>query len=82
MSASRAAIRQQMGILANYRALVDRAVEAFGDEVKASQWLSLPNDQLQGQTPLELAEKTNYDPMTLEEIFEPIFVRIEHGIYF
>lgn len=71
-----------LGILTSYRSLVDRAVEAFGDEIKASKWLSLPNAELNGKTPLELAQKAGYNPQELDKIFEPIFVRIEHGIYF
>lgn len=76
-------VAQQMGLLTNYRTLVDRAVAAFGDEVKASKWLSMPNDELlQNQTPLEYAQRVGYDSVALYDIFEPMFVRIEHGIYF
>ena len=32
--------------IVSYRALVSRVVDAFGDEVKASRWLSLPNRDL------------------------------------
>jgi uncharacterized protein (DUF2384 family) len=73
---------QQLGDLTNYRRLVDRAVEVFGDEVKASTWLSMPNDELDGHTPLEVARRASYDAQKLDKIFEPIFVRIEHGIYY
>jgi uncharacterized protein (DUF2384 family) len=38
--------------LANYQKLVARAVDVFGDEVKASKWLSLPNSDLNGEVPL------------------------------
>jgi uncharacterized protein (DUF2384 family) len=64
--------------LAGYRALVARTVEAFGDEIKASKWLSLPNKDLKGLTPLQLAQASDY---SIESI-EPILTRIEHGIYF
>jgi uncharacterized protein (DUF2384 family) len=64
--------------LANYRALVARTVEAFGDEIKASKWLSLPNKDLKGLTPLQLAQANGYSTQSLE----PILTRIEHGIYF
>jgi uncharacterized protein (DUF2384 family) len=53
-------------------------VEAFGDEIKASKWLSLPNKDLKGMTPLQLAQANGYSTQSLE----PILTRIEHGIYF
>jgi uncharacterized protein (DUF2384 family) len=64
--------------IASYRALVARAVEAFGDEIKASKWLSLPNKDLNGLTPLQLAQANGYSTQPLE----PILTRIEHGIDF
>jgi uncharacterized protein (DUF2384 family) len=64
--------------LASYRALVARAVETFGDEIKASKWLSLPNKDLKGLTPLELAQASGY---SIDSI-EPMLTRIEHGVYF
>lgn len=64
--------------LASYRALVARTVEAFGDEIKASKWLSLPNKDLNGLTPLQLAQANGYSTQSLE----PILTRIEHGIDF
>jgi uncharacterized protein (DUF2384 family) len=62
----------------SYRALVARTVDVFGDEIKASRWLSLPNRDLDGQTPLEVAQKSAYDPQAIE----PILIRIEHGVDF
>jgi uncharacterized protein (DUF2384 family) len=59
-----------------YRGLVSRVVEAFGDEVKASLWLSLPNRDLNGQTPIQVMQANGYDMRALE----PIITRIEHGI--
>lgn len=64
--------------LANYERLMARTVEVFGDEVKASRWLSLPNADLNGETPLRVAQQHGYNALTLE----PILVRIEHGIDF
>jgi len=64
--------------LVGYRALVARTVEAFGDEIKASKWLSLPNKDLKGMTPLQLAQANGYSTQSLE----PILTRIEHGIDF
>jgi uncharacterized protein (DUF2384 family) len=67
-----AAIRE----LTNYRKLVDRVAEVFGDEIKASRWLSLPNPELNGETPLQIAQRNDYDA----QVLEPILTRIEHGI--
>ena len=62
--------------LSNYRALVNRVSDVFGDEVKASLWLSHPNADLGGETPLQFAMKDCYEAQTLE----PILARMEHGI--
>jgi hypothetical protein len=62
--------------LTNYRALVARATDVFGDEIKASRWLSTPNADLAGRVPLEMASLQDYELSFLE----PIFIRIEHGI--
>jgi uncharacterized protein (DUF2384 family) len=61
-----------------YRMLIERAVDAFGDEIRASRWLSLPNKDFNGQTPLQAAQKKGYDP----QVIEPILSRIEHGVKF
>jgi uncharacterized protein (DUF2384 family) len=63
--------------LARYQQLVERAVDVFGDEVKASSWLSLPTPDFNGMTPLQVAQENGYDLAALE----PVFTRIEHGIY-
>lgn len=60
------------------RALVVRVVDAFGDEVKASRWLSLPNRDLNGRTPLQVAQESGYNLQAIE----PILTRIEHGVEF
>jgi len=64
--------------LTNYQTLVARVVDVFGDELKASRWLSLPNSDLNGESPLQVAQRVNYSVLPLE----PILVRIEHGIDF
>ncbi len=64
--------------LANYTRLVARVIDVFGDEEKASRWLSLPNADLGGETPLQSAQKDGY----LGKSVEPILIRIEHGIYY
>jgi uncharacterized protein (DUF2384 family) len=62
--------------MTNYRSLVARATDVFGDAIKASRWLSSPNADLGGRVPLQLAEVRDYDYSMLE----PIFTKIEHGI--
>jgi uncharacterized protein (DUF2384 family) len=64
----------------NYRHLVERAVEVFGDEIKASRWLSTPSPDFDGRVPLQVAQAADF-AVDIENTFEPIFVRIEHGIY-
>jgi hypothetical protein len=63
--------------LANYKQLVARAVDVFGDEIKASKWLSLANPELSGETPLQVSQRNGYNP----EVLEPLLTQIEHGIY-
>jgi uncharacterized protein (DUF2384 family) len=65
----------------NYKRLVDRAIEVFGDDLTASRWLSMPSVDLGGKVPLQIAISVHYDYPQMEAIFEPIFIRIEHGIY-
>jgi uncharacterized protein (DUF2384 family) len=60
----------------SYRKLVARTIEVFGDEIKASRWLSLPNPDLNGATPIQAVQESGYSTSLLE----PIFTRIEHGI--
>ncbi len=60
----------------HYKELVSRAVAAFGDEIRASRWLSQPSCDLNGLTPLEMVQGSGYDV----QVLEPILVRIEHGI--
>lgn len=67
---------QAFALLTNYQKLVARTVDVFGDEIKASRWLSLPNPELNGETPLQTAQRHGYSSVALE----PIFTRIEHGI--
>ncbi len=65
----------------SYRQLVERTIDVFGDELKASLWLSKPSPDLEGKVPLQIAESVQYAADELDRIFEPIFTRIEHGIY-
>ena len=75
-AASKPGVAEPAHEMMGYRALVSRAVEAFGDEIKASRWLSLPNRDLEGQTPLQAVQASGYDM----HVLEPILTRIEHGI--
>ncbi len=61
-----------------YRVLIARTVDAFGDEIKASLWLSLPNHDFGGKTPLQVAQTNGYDLQAIE----PVLIRIEHGVDF
>lgn len=65
----------------NYQALVERAIEVFGDELKAALWLSTPSSDLENKVPLQIAQSVHYAADELRGIFEPVFLRIEHGIY-
>jgi hypothetical protein len=65
----------------NYKAFVERAAECFGDDLTAGLWLSTPSVDLDGKVPMQVAQEVHYSADELERIFEPIFVRIEHGIY-
>ena len=60
-----------------YRMFVERAVEAFGDPLTASRWLSVPNADFDDQPPIKYAAEVNYDLSH----FEDRFIQIEHGIY-
>jgi uncharacterized protein (DUF2384 family) len=60
--------------MARYRQLIAHAVDAFGDEKIASRWLSLPSHDFGGCTPLEVAQRSGYDPESLE----PALLRIAH----
>jgi uncharacterized protein (DUF2384 family) len=66
---------------ANYTALVDRAVDVFGDASLASEWLSKPNAAMGNKAPLQVFQEHGYTRSAIEEIIEPVFLRIEHGIY-
>ncbi len=64
-----------------YQSLVDRAVEVFLDQLTASRWLSMPSPDLQDKVPLQAAQAVGYDADRMTAIFEPAFIRIEHGIF-
>ena len=66
---------------AGYKQLVNRAEEVFGDAVRSSLWLSTPSADFDGDIPLRIAEGHSFDEGFLSDVFEPVFLRIEHGIY-
>ena len=65
----------------NHRLLIERTIEVFGDDIKAALWLSTPSADLDGKVPMQVAQEVHYSAAELDKIFEPIFIRIEHGIY-
>jgi uncharacterized protein (DUF2384 family) len=65
----------------SYKSLVDRACEVFGDDLTAARWLSMPSVDLANKVPVQIAQSVDYDTDEMNAIFEPIFIRIEHGIY-
>ncbi len=67
--------------LKSYRALVARTIDVFGDQIKASLWLSSPSPDFGGKAPLQIAQMVDYSPAEIDRLFEPVFVRIEEGIY-
>jgi uncharacterized protein (DUF2384 family) len=62
----------------NYRELVDRVGDAFGDAIKASIWLSTPSVDFDNRTPLEVAREKDYRVASLE----PFLIRMEHGVFY
>lgn len=56
-------------------ALIERATEVFGDEIKAMHWLTREQREFAGLTPLAYASKRSTTAVE-EHLF-----RIEHGIY-
>lgn len=62
----------------NYRKLVTRVTESFGDAIQAQRWLSSPSPDLEGRTPIAVAREDEYKMTRLE----PLLVRYEHGTSF
>jgi uncharacterized protein (DUF2384 family) len=65
-----------------YENQVVRAIDVFGDAITANRWLSTPSNDFNGKVPLQFAEEVDYNDKIIKEKFEPIFGRIEHGIYY
>ena len=62
----------------NYNTVIDRAVAVFGSELKATHWLSRPNPDFAGRSPLEALTASFFNPAEILDILG----KIEHGVYF
>ncbi len=65
-------------VFRGYEQLVNRAVDVFGDEFKATRWLSTHLKQLDNLSPLEWAEKSGFADLSQIEF---VLGQIEHGVY-
>jgi uncharacterized protein (DUF2384 family) len=59
-----------------YKHLVARAVEVFGDELDATRWLSAGNSDFAGRTPLQALVEEGPDHVL------SVLGKIEHGVFF
>lgn len=59
-----------------YRQLIARAVEVFGDDKEAARWLSQQNTDFLGRTPLQDFIEHGPEPVL------KVLGRIEHGVFF
>ena len=78
-------VQTQEEVLANtatafhgYQQLVNRAVDVFGDEFKATRWLSTRLKQLDGLSPLEWAQRSGFADLSQIEL---VLSQLEHGVY-
>jgi uncharacterized protein (DUF2384 family) len=55
-----------------------RALEVFGDEVKARSWMDTPRDIFDGLSPRELAESG--DASQQRQVLE-VLLRIDYGVF-
>jgi putative toxin-antitoxin system antitoxin component (TIGR02293 family) len=62
--------------IARYTALFSRAVEVFGDEESAKNWIQTPQVGLGGAKPIDLAE-TSFGALEVEKLL----TRIDLGVY-
>jgi uncharacterized protein (DUF2384 family) len=61
-----------------YNTVVERAVDVFGSELKATRWLSRQNPDFDGKSPLEALVDSGFDPTPILNTLG----KIEHGVYF
>jgi uncharacterized protein (DUF2384 family) len=59
-------------------AIRSRAVEVFGDEVKASSWMTTPRSIFDGRTPEELVASGS--PAEQRKVLE-VLLRIDYGVF-
>ena len=62
----------------NADAIRNRAVEIFGDEGKARDWMNTPRDLFGGRTPEDLIRSGG--PEELRRVLE-ILIRIDYGVF-
>ncbi len=61
-----------------YNIVVNRAVDVFGSESKATHWLSRQNPDFDGKSPLDALVASGFDPNPILDTLG----KIEHGVYF
>jgi uncharacterized protein (DUF2384 family) len=55
-----------------------RALETFGDEIKARHWMSAPRDIFGGRSPRQLVDTG--DPAEQRRVLT-VLIRIDYGVY-
>ena len=61
-----------------YKTVVERAVDVFGNELKATHWLSRSSLDFGERSPLEALVDSGFDPTPILDVLG----KIEHGVYF
>ena len=61
-----------------YKTVVERAVDVFGNELKATPWLSRQSPDFDGRSPVEALVDSDFNPTAILYTLG----RIEHGVYF
>ena len=75
--ANRAVLKASEGdAIARYLRVTEAANKAFGESDFARRWLNLPNPELEGRIPIELAE-TDAGAREVEDVIG----RFAHGVY-
>jgi putative toxin-antitoxin system antitoxin component (TIGR02293 family) len=62
----------------NADAIWNRALEIFGDQVKARSWMNTPRDVFDGRTPEELVQSG--DAAQQRRVLE-VLIRIDYGVF-
>ncbi len=61
-----------------YKTVVERAVDVFGNELKATRWLSRSSSDFDEKSPLEALADSSFDSTPILNVLG----KIEHGVYF